>query len=208
MNKKALDTTLFKKWFKRTKKNFIVNDFTINKVHMFGPNVGFIDLTADVTDQEGTDIPGICMLRGNSVAVLTVLVSKETAKEYFVLTRQPRIPTGREIYEIPAGMTDGKSSKKTVVEELGEEVGAELNPKFEDLTFLISGFNSPGLLDEITDIYLFKKVLFQKKIDKINNRKSGLDNERIITELVDSNSFLSIVESIPSKLAFYAYKAL
>jgi len=207
MNIKQLKKVkLLKKFFNRLNSRFDLEGITINKVHMFGKRIGFIDLTAKVKDQEGNSLPGICMLRGNSVGILTVLISKETAKEYFVLTHQPRIPVADYIYEIPAGMVDGGDVKTKAFEELNEEVGVDLKAKSSDLIYLDSSYTSPGLLDEEMTIYLFRKVLSQKKIDKINNRASGLDEEQITTVLVSSEDFLDTVQSFPSKCAFYAYK--
>lgn len=210
MNKslKALKKNkLFKGFFKTVNKRFNLEALKVNKVHMFGDNIGFIDLTATVKDKEGNNIPGICILRGNSVAMLTVLVSKKTKKEYFVLTHQPRIPVGDYIYEIPAGMVDDGEVVTKAIEELNEEVGTELKPKKKDMIFLENGFTSPGLLDENIDIFLFKKEVSEKKIRKIHNRKSGLENEQITTILVEGDEFLNKVDSIASKLAYYAYKA-
>jgi len=200
---------IFKDFIGKAEHNFKINDIEINKIHFFGTDkVGFIDLTVDVEDKNGNWLPGICFLRGNSVAVLVVLVDEQTKEEFFLLTYQPRVPTGKYIYETIAGMTDGEEVKGQAVNELVEEGGQELKIHTNDLIFLESGYNSPGVLDEWTDIYYVKKEMPKSVIDKFRNRESGLEEEQIVTVVVTGKEFLKIVESLPSKIAYYAYKAL
>ncbi len=69
-----------------------------------------------------------------------------------VLLRQMRVPAGRELLEIPAGLLDepGESPEVAAARECEEEVG--LRPG--RLTLLASFFNSPGYSDEFTRLYL------------------------------------------------------
>jgi len=93
---------------------------------MFGPNVGFINIEADITLQ-GKKLPGFIFIRGDAVAML-LLVNKK-----MVLTRQFRAPYGQFLLEAPAGMIDEEQNFagvthfilliKVAAKELKEECG-------------------------------------------------------------------------------------
>ena len=97
----ALDSELFKTWCKRCEgekdgKRIEVESLEIQNVDMFGPRVGFLKIKADSTLVDGIThhqhrLPGICFLRGGSVAILVVLICEELDGEVFsILVDQPR----------------------------------------------------------------------------------------------------------------------
>jgi hypothetical protein len=49
-------------------------------------------------------LPGIVFARGGAVAILMLLECED--QKYAVLTEQARVPVGRTILELPAGMLD------------------------------------------------------------------------------------------------------
>ncbi|KAL5748610.1 hypothetical protein ACOSP7_025654 [Xanthoceras sorbifolium] len=97
-------------------------------VDMFGKRIGFLNFKADIFYKEtGKKVPGIVFARGPAVAVLILLDSGgETCAN---LTEQVRVPTGRVVLELPAGMLDDDKGDfvGTAVREVEEEIGIHLN---------------------------------------------------------------------------------
>ncbi len=97
----ALDSELFKTWVKRCEtekdsKRIELHSVEIQHVDMFGSRVGFVKIKADSTLVDGVtenkhQIPGICFLRGGSVAILVAMICKQLDDEVFsLLVDQPR----------------------------------------------------------------------------------------------------------------------
>ncbi|XP_062001189.1 nudix hydrolase 14, chloroplastic-like [Rosa rugosa] len=128
----AIDSSLFKQWLKNMESETgILSDGSlalkrvlIQGVDMFGKRIGFLKFEADVIDKEtGEKVPGIVFARGPAVAVLILLESE--GKAYAVLTEQVRVPVGRIILELPAGMLDDDKGDflGTAIREVEEETG-------------------------------------------------------------------------------------
>ena len=201
------------KWIEKMEKlsrSINLKNITIDKAHMFGANLGFLNFTVDAETKDGNFIPGISVIRGDSVFMLTILEEEETTKEWFVLTQQTRIPVAERIFEIPAGMIDEETGNISAValKELVEEVGEELSPCIEDLTLLRKGntYTSPGLLDENAIMYLFRKKMPAKEIEKFNGKRSGLAEEDISLMLIEESEFMNKVDSMAAITAFLLYK--
>ncbi|RYQ96935.1 hypothetical protein Ahy_B08g092877 [Arachis hypogaea] len=104
----AIDSSLFKQWLHNLQSEIgILADGTlalrqvlIQGVDMFGKCIGFLKFKADIYKP----VPGIAFARGPAVTVLILLESD--GETYAVLTEQARVPTGRIILELPAGMLD------------------------------------------------------------------------------------------------------
>ncbi|KAF5734454.1 nudix hydrolase 14 chloroplastic-like [Tripterygium wilfordii] len=104
----------------------------IQGVDMFGRRVGFLKFKADIIDKEtGNKVPGIVFARGPAVAVLILLQSE--GETFAVLTEQARVPTGKVVLELPAGMLDDENNDivGTAVREVEEETG--INLKLQDM---------------------------------------------------------------------------
>lgn len=97
----ALASDLFRTWLKRCEKEkdgkrLELHSVEIQHVDMFGPRVGFVKINADSTLVDGATenkhrLPGICFLRGGSVAILVALICEELGGEVFsLLVDQPR----------------------------------------------------------------------------------------------------------------------
>ncbi|KAJ6807531.1 putative nudix hydrolase 14, chloroplastic [Iris pallida] len=152
----AIDSSLFKQWLKNmqsetgvlSRAGMRLRQVQIQGVDMFGRRVGFLKFKADVFDKEtGTKIPGIVFARGPAVAVLILLESGD--KTYVVLTEQVRVPVGKLIMELPAGMLDDDKGDVvgTAVREVEEETGISL--KAEDM------INLTAFLDPATGCKVF-----------------------------------------------------
>ncbi|XP_028762788.1 nudix hydrolase 14, chloroplastic isoform X2 [Neltuma alba] len=132
----AIDSSLFKQWLHNLQTengvlafgNVVLRQVLIQGVDMFGKRIGFLKFKADIVDKEtGQKVPGIVFARGPAVAVLILLESE--GETYAVLTEQVRVPTGRILLELPAGMLDDDKGDfvGTAVREVEEETGIHLD---------------------------------------------------------------------------------
>ncbi|XP_075102721.1 nudix hydrolase 14, chloroplastic isoform X1 [Nicotiana tabacum] len=154
----------------------------IQGVDMFGKRLGFLKFKADIIDKEtGQKVPGIVFARGPAVAVLILLDSE--GETYAVLTEQVRVPVGRLILELPAGMLDDDHGDfaGTAVREVEEETGIHLNVHdMVDLTAFLDAstggrvFPSPGGCDEEISLFLYRGNVSKEKIQQLQGKETGL----------------------------------
>lgn len=186
----AIDSSLFKQWLHnlQTENGILANDtmtlrqVLIQGVDMFGKRIGFLKFIPEIIDKEtGNKVPGIVFARGPAVAMLILLESE--GETYAVLTEQARVPVGRIILELPAGMLDDDKGDivGTAVREVEEETGIKLNVEdMVDLTaFLDSStgstvFPSPGGCDEEISIFLCRKRVDKEIITHVQGKETGL----------------------------------
>ncbi|CDP09848.1 unnamed protein product [Coffea canephora] len=186
----AIESSLFKQWLKniQTETGLLANggmllkQVLIQGVDMFGKRVGFLKFKADIFDKEtGNKVPGIVFARGPAVAVLVLLVSE--GETYAVLTEQVRVPVGRLILELPAGMLDDDKGDflGTAVREVQEEIGIHLNlDDVIDLTALLGpstgcrAFPSPGGCDEEISLFLYRGNVSKEVITQLQGKQTGL----------------------------------
>ncbi|XP_031125155.1 nudix hydrolase 14, chloroplastic isoform X1 [Ipomoea triloba] len=188
--KNAIESSLFKQWLKniQTETGLLANgsmsltQVLIQGVDMFGKRVGFLKFKADIIDKEtGQKVPGIVFARGPAVAVLIILESE--GENYVVLTEQVRVPVGRLVLELPAGMLDDDNGDfaGTAVREVEEETGIHLNAQdMIDLTALLDPstgcrvFPSPGACDEEISLFLYRGNVSKEKIRQLQGKETGL----------------------------------
>ncbi|XP_020243698.1 nudix hydrolase 14, chloroplastic isoform X2 [Asparagus officinalis] len=149
---------------------------------MFGRRVGFLKFKADMLEKEtGTKLPGIVFARGPAVAVLIFLESG--GETYVVLTEQARVPVGKSILELPAGMLDDERGDivGTAVREVEEEIGITLNADaMVNLTALLDPatgqkvFPSPGGCDEELSLFLYRSPVKEEVIRALHGKEMGL----------------------------------
>jgi ADP-ribose diphosphatase len=95
-----------------------------------------------VERREGRDV----VVHGPAVAVVAV-----DRDEQVVLVRQPRVPAGGSVLELPAGgVEDGESPLATARRELAEETGLQGGEWVEAAAF----FTSPGYSDEKMHLFI------------------------------------------------------
>jgi ADP-sugar diphosphatase len=210
---KVLASKQFQDWTSSMDtKKFNIRSVHIQSVDMFGPNVGFIKFKADVVDETGKFIPGICFMRGGSVGILPVL--KCEGKSFAILTLQPRIATGQfDFAEIPAGMLDGSDNFVGVAaKELEEEVGLKVSK--HDLTDLSAlaqhrtGFYaSPGGSEETIRLFSLTQEVTKEKLFDLNGRLTGLleEGEQITLKVVPLDDLISIPDG-KTLVAYFLYK--
>ena len=211
--KLSLESVPFTDWLNNLSKqsSLHVRSLTFQSVDMFGPRVGFIKFKADVvkvvsvdkevdgkkvTTTEEKPIPNIVFMRGGSVAILVILKSKSTGKEYTILTKQARFPAGIDMFaEIPAGMLDGNGDFKGVAaKEMEEETGLHIKAgDLIDLTeFAWKGkakgmYLSPGGCDEFIRIMAYEKEVEEPFIEALKGKLTGEagSDEVIVLEIVE-----------------------
>ncbi|PWZ14333.1 Nudix hydrolase 14, chloroplastic [Zea mays] len=95
-----------------------------------------LSLTTPARGRQQRVVPGIVFARGPAVAVLILLESN--GETYAVLTEQVRVPIGKFMLELPAGMLDDEKGDfvGTAVHEVEEETGIKLN--IEDMVDLMT----------------------------------------------------------------------
>jgi ADP-sugar diphosphatase len=146
---------------------------------MFGPvKIGFLKFKAAVRNKENTAMSAVVFMRGGSVAMLLLIKCIDDGKYYTVLTRQPRVPIGGALYEIPAGMLDGNGNFAYVAaKELEEETGIvirEYDTNLTDLTQMMYDGEYPGVYpsaggcDESMRIFLFTAEMTKTQLDKLD----------------------------------------
>uniref|UniRef100_A0ACD5XWW6 Uncharacterized protein n=1 Tax=Avena sativa TaxID=4498 RepID=A0ACD5XWW6_AVESA len=188
--RKAMDSALFRRWLEnlQTEKGLLtygklsLTQILIQGVDMFGERVGFLKFKADIVDEETkAKVPGIVFARGLAVAVLILLESK--GQTYAVLTEQARVPIGKFMLELPAGMLDDEKGDfvGTAVREVEEETGIKLNLEdMVDLTALLDPttgcrmFPSPGGCDEEIGLFLYRGRVDEETINALQGKETGL----------------------------------
>ncbi|KAI1392509.1 uncharacterized protein F4822DRAFT_425714 [Hypoxylon trugodes] len=195
---------------------YALRSVTIQSFDLFGraPNqrLGFLKLTAEVSNDAGETLPGSIFLRGPSVAMLVILVPDDVQNEsnsdygerYVVLTVQPRIPAGSlEFVELPAGMVDeGGTFAGTAAQEIREELGLEIPASElrclsdmaiteesgvkgeEGLPFAM--YPSAGGCDEHIPIYMHERRVPRDTLKEWTGKLTGLRDhgEKITLKLV------------------------
>ncbi|KAL1212036.1 Nudix hydrolase 14 [Cardamine amara subsp. amara] len=186
----AIDSSFFRNWLRNLESetgiladgSMTLKQVLIQGVDMFGKRIGFLKFKADIFDNEtGQKVPGIVFARGPAVAVLILLESD--GETYAVLTEQVRVPTGKIVLELPAGMLDDDKGDfvGTAVREVEEEIGIKLKKEdMVDLTAFLDPstghriFPSPGGCDEEMSVFLYRKQVEQGIIRQLLGKETGL----------------------------------
>jgi ADP-sugar diphosphatase len=192
----AIGTDLFQNWLAHLDPSLDLQAVEVQSLDKFGSSrVGFLKIST-TTIRNGVKIPGIVLLRGSAVAVLLILTDESTKEQWTILTEQPRVPTGKLLLEIPAGMSDGSGNLRGVaIQELQEECGLVATPEdLIDLVELAFGgqqpgvYMSPGLLDEFIGLYLWRITFSSQRIAELEGKLGGADpHEQIRLRLVKLN---------------------
>jgi ADP-sugar diphosphatase len=173
----------FKTWISNVDPSININKIVIQSVDMFGPRIGFMKYQV-FGNVNGIPLPGVVFSRGNSVAVLPVLKLKDTPLRYVICTEQYRMPAGKKMIEIPAGMMDNDDNFVGVAaKEMTEETGIIMNKT--DLVELTSDlvFPSIGACDEGMKIMYYTKEVTAEYLEKLNGKLTGSVEENEVIQL-------------------------
>jgi len=131
----------------------VVEKVYIRDAYMFGPRIGFLLMNVTM-HMNGVALPGAVLLRGKSVVVL--LWYRHEGQVYIILIRQPRVATGKMMWEVPAGMADGNGTLRgQMFTEIYEETGLVVD--IQDLkSHGVAPYTSCGLLDETCELFSMK----------------------------------------------------
>lgn len=177
---------------------YALRSITIQSYDRFGGDrLGFVKLTASVSNAAGESLPAATLLRGPSVGMLVMLIPDDAPpgsdERYVVLTVQPRIPAASLSFaELPAGMVDDEGSfKGAAAKEIQEELGITIHE--DDLTCLsdMAGpapqdvdeglaaamFPSAGGCDEHVTLYSHERRIPRDQLREWSGRLTGLRSQ-------------------------------
>lgn len=213
----AMSSELIPKWLDSMDPSLDVQKIELQSVDKFSSGrVGFIKFKS-TTIKNGVEVPGIVVLRGPAVSLFLIIEDEETHEKYTVLTRQPRVPTGLLMLELPAGMVDGNGNLKGVaIRELEEECGLVAKEKdLVDLTQLAFGDSAPGVYtecglgDEYLRMFLWQTSMSHDKIVEINGRLGGVsEHEQIILKIIKLEDLWNMTPDCKALTSLYLYKKL
>jgi len=181
-----------KDWFKRVSPDLLISKVTITGDTTFGKNVLFVHLNMTCIDRaSGKSLAGIVFLRGSAVTCLVLIRDKATGKLYYAKVKQPRVPVGKWIWELPAGMFElradgeGKMAQTQMIVELKEELGIEIDTtgvktadptqQFNYMEKLGVFYPSPGGCDEEITTYWFQVEMTTEEIAALHGKSIAND---------------------------------
>ncbi|CAB9513912.1 diketo-D-gluconic acid reductase [Seminavis robusta] len=183
-----------------------IESVELQSVDMFGARgVGFakikshckLQITSNSSQEAAsedvttTNLPGICLLRGDAVAILVALFCTEDDTVHSLLVEQPRIPIAQvDCLELPAGMMDDDTQtiKGMAVKEMEEECGIVIEDPSELIDLSQLAFEgqkvgadgipmSQGGCDERMRLLYLEKFVTKAELDQMRNRTTGLREE-------------------------------
>ena len=146
--------------------------------------LGFLFMELECISREtGQPVPGVVFLRGGAVAVYIVI--EVDGKNYVVLTEQVRVPCGRKLLEIPAGMLDGSGNFAGVaMKEISEETGLKA-PTIDELIVLGEPIiPSGGGCDEFIQLFFWKTTIDKDNLEYMKTKIFGAPEENESIRLV------------------------
>jgi 8-oxo-dGTP pyrophosphatase MutT (NUDIX family) len=159
--------------------------------------LGFVKCASEAYDfMTGKKIvSNISFVRGNSVAILILVkvLNKDSKndKEYVLLCQQHRVPIGKKIKEIVAGMMDSDGNIISVaLKEVREETGLDIC-HVDELHSLGSYYASPGGSDEEIYLFAWTTVISRTIFEEKQRQMYGLseENEEIKLSFVELEEF-------------------
>ena len=198
-----------------------VNSIELKTHIMFGLNLGFLFMNMDCEHRDtGKKLPGVVFLRGDSVASLIIIRNQDTNELFHVLVEQCRVPMGKKIREICAGMVDSELTRISgaMVKEIKEEIGIDVhttgmqtgNPytQYNYLEKLGSFIPSGGGCDEQITLFWYQVRMSTVEITRLHGKETGAEDENeFIKVIIEPLSFSTILATGDSK-AICAYAHL
>ena len=173
----VLNAPKFKAWEEAIAQdgNLEVRVINLKGVFMFGKAVGFVFMCTETYDKKtGKQLPGVVFLRGDSVAILMILVDDVTGDKYVAYTIQPRVASAESaMIEITAGMVDENTHmfKSVATKELKEELDVDIIDS--ELVSLGSMTPSGGATQETIHLYMCTKTVSHDAIVSMIGKRTG-----------------------------------
>lgn len=195
-------------WIKRMDQRFKIEEIRVQAVdRRHNGGLLFAKLFVKAFDQEGRQVPGAVLLRGDASAVLIVINCE--GEKYTVIVRQPRFAAGiYETKEIPAGMLDDSTDKlTTAIREVMEETGLEITK--ENVTDLGGFFPTYGISDEIIFLFAAEIEMTKPELEALKGRICGCpdENEKIRVEIIPLKELSQVTDDPKSLMAYWRYLA-
>ena len=193
-------------WIKRMDQRFKIEEIRVQAVdRRHNGGLLFAKLFVKAFDQEGRQVPGAVLLRGDASAVLIVINCE--GEKYTVIVRQPRFAAGLyETKEIPAGMLDDSTDKlTTAIREVKEETGIDI-PK-ENVTDLGGFFPTYGISDEIIFLFSAEITMTKQELESLKGRICGCpdEHEKIRVEIITLKDLSKVTDDPKSLMAYWRY---
>jgi 8-oxo-dGTP pyrophosphatase MutT (NUDIX family) len=178
---------LISNWYKSLGSECRVKKADVISVDCWGGRVGILEMDVQY-ELNGREYADRIVLTGRSVMMCMLLRAEETGKLYTVLVKQPRIGSGRLMYEFPAGKTEDSTEYLDVAaREVREEVGIPCRP--EDLVYipdvLPNGDDTVMVaapyFDERVRFYCYSRTMKTEDIMKLEGKSHGVDPDEQIT---------------------------
>ena len=157
--------------------HFRLESLEITDINMFGSNVGFYKGKAEAYDEKGGIIhSNIFFNRGGSTAILFIVKTMINGVEETLVpvAEQVRLPVGKRLCELPAGMKDGETGqvKGPIIKEIREEIPIgdldENDPRVFSLGAPI--IPSGGGCDEAIDLWCMElNISYEKYLELISD---------------------------------------
>ena len=210
LHARVLAAPHFRRWHEGMRARFTLRHVLVRDAVAFSrTRMGFILVEADAL-HDGQPVPGLALLRGDSVSVLLVLKCPGYP-DRTILTCEARVPIARpDLLALPAGMLDGGAFESTALRELSEEVGADLRVHERDLVALTQVWLSPGGCDEAIGLYYAELHIDEALARHLSNRQTGLasEHEHIRLHVIDLDHLPHIgMTDAKTLLSWHLYRA-
>lgn len=153
--------------------------------HNHSGDVLYALVKLDAETPEKIKMPPVCLIKGDAVSVLVVLIDKDTNEKHVLLVKQRRICNGAENYEHPAGMIDEADSSplEVAVRELKEETGLDVKPDEVKPLFNKPLYSASSTSDEALHFFYLERRMKRSDIQAMHGRVTGEKTENEHTTL-------------------------
>lgn len=205
----------FQKWIGRVTKHFNVSSVTFR--HFVGNPKAPVMLNV-IANVEGTPFPVEANIQGTTVALLVLLIDRDTAETYVAYVKQARSVIGNPAAaELIAGREDGPRIQSIAVDELIDEGSLHTvlgMSKEEAAKALISRikwkggiWSSMGFLYEFVKVGIISLVVSSDSIKALQGKDTGDEHEAAMTVgVVSLADFPKVLHGDPR--AWYAWAIL
>ena len=211
----AVNSSIFSSWFKSIDNSFTLNSILIESVDKLHHNndVFLIKLKVDLILPSGVPFIPTIILRHSAVAALCVLTCED--KKYIVLVNQPRVPVGKSVYELPAGMIDdSKDPSQVILRELEEE--AQLETLIGITADMVKPLgaqaynSSPGFTNENVYLFYLDAEITKDQFQLLQDRNTGLvdEGESITVKIIPYDDLTKYCNDVKTLSALYLYEHL